>query len=264
MEPEIYDAFFQAEDRHWWFRARRRIITTVMDGLYPRSGDLEIADVGCGTGGMAPLLEQFGRVTGVDEAPQAREYCARRGLDRVLTPEAWQKGEERYDLITSFDVVEHVEDDIGFLRDLGGRLSPGGRMLVTVPAYPFLWSVFDELNHHKRRYTRGTLGASLRGAGLTVERMTHFNTLLFPPIALVRLAERTVGRDDAAPEAHRRSVDRWFRVGAMNGMLETIFASERHWIRDRSIPVGCSILALARPGGAATAGSSPGGKRERA
>lgn len=253
MEPEIYDAFFRAEDRHWWFRARRRILGDVLARLYP-SGGLAIADVGCGTGGMLPLLGRFGRVTAVDDAPRARDYCARRGFGEVLTPEAWGARKERYDLVTSFDVVEHVEDDVAFLRELGSRLRPGGRLLVTVPAYPFLWSVFDELNHHKRRYTRPRLERAIAAARLEVERATHFNTLLFPPVAIVRLAEKALGRDAVDAAAHRRSVDRWFRVGPLNPVLERVFASERHWLRRADLAFGCSILALARP-------ASEGGNR---
>jgi len=245
MEREIYDAFFRAEDRHWWFGGRRRILAAVLDRTFLRR-DLEIADVGCGTGGMAPLLERFGRVTGIDEAPEAREYCARRGLETVLTPGEWERTETRYDLVTAFDVVEHVEDDVGFLRTLAGRLRPEGRLVVTVPAYPFLWSVFDELNHHKRRYTRPVLAARLREAGFRVDRLTHFNTLLFPAVAAVRLGERVTGRGARAPEEHRKNVDRWFKVGPMNRVLRSIFSAERHWLLRGNLPVGCSILAVAR------------------
>lgn len=244
MEPEVYDAFFHAEDRHWWFAARRRILDAVLTRLYPRGG-LDIADVGCGTGGMLLLLGRYGVVTGVDEAPEARDYCARRGFPGILTPEAWNALPDRYDLVTSFDVVEHVEDDVGFLGSLARRLRPDGRVLLTVPAYPFLWSVFDELNHHKRRYTRDRLRLALTGAGLEVERLTHFNALLLPPIAAVRIVERAAGRKPDPAEV-KRSVHRWFKVGPMNGILESLFASERHWVAGRDLPAGCSILAVAR------------------
>ena len=120
MEREVYDAFFRAEDVHWWFRARRRILEVVLESLYPER-DLAIADVGCGTGGMAALLGRFGRVTGIDASPLARDYCARRGLTRVLSLEEWEGGEARYDLLTAFDVIEHVDDDVAFLTRLRTR-----------------------------------------------------------------------------------------------------------------------------------------------
>ena len=244
MEKEIYEHFYRAEERHWWFRARRRVIASVLEDRFPRR-DLAIADLGCGTGGMFGLLSRFGTVTGVDEAPEARDFCARRGFTRVLTPGEWQGGSDRYDLVTSFDVVEHVDDDVAFLASMRDRLKPGGTVLVTVPAHAFLWSTFDEMNHHKRRYSRTGLVTALEAAGLVVRRATYFNTFLFPPIAAVRLAERGLRRDPTDPEAKKRALGRWFRVGPLNPVLEGLFASERHLLRRFDLPTGCSILALA-------------------
>ena len=111
MEPEVYDRFYVAEDSHWWFRARRRLIANVLEQLYP-GGELDIVDMGCGTGGMTQMLTRFGRVTGVDEAVEAREYCARRGVRDVVSLEEWDRTDCVYDLVTAFDVVEHVEDPL--------------------------------------------------------------------------------------------------------------------------------------------------------
>lgn len=244
MELEVYDAFYRAEDAHWWFRARRRIVESVLEETLPRG--LRIADVGCGTGGMARMLSRFGTLTGVDEAPRAREYCARRGLDRVLTPGAWRELGEVYDLITAFDVVEHVDDDAGFLSDLRERLTPEGKLLVTVPAYPFLWSAFDEMNHHRRRYTRSTLRRALERAGFRVERLSHFNTWLLPPVIAGRMLEKRKSAP-TDPAGKQAALERYFRVGPLNRPLESIFASERHWLRRHDLPWGSSILALGAP-----------------
>lgn len=244
MEHEVYDAFFEAEDNHWWFEGRRRILNSILDQVFP-TGGLQIADVGCGTGGMARLLNQYGTVTGVDEAPEAREYCARRGLPVVLTPEEWDQEGKTFDLVTSFDVVEHVEDDVAFLETLKARLSPSGWLLVTVPAYQFMWSVFDEMNHHKRRYTRGRLKQSLAKSGFEVERMSHFNTHLFPGVLIMRMIEKIKPEDPSmTPQQH---LEKWFRVGPLNSFFANVFASERHWLRRGDLPFGSSIVALARP-----------------
>jgi SAM-dependent methyltransferase len=245
MESEVYGHFFRAEDEHWWFRARRRILATVLEAEF-LAGGLTIADVGCGTGGMIALLSRFGEVTGVDEAAEAREYCARRGLQGILTLEEWMRTPGRYDLVTVFDVVEHVEDDVSFLRKLRSRLNPQGRILVTVPAYPFLWSTFDEMNHHKRRYSRGRLRSGLVQAGFAVERCTHFNTLLFPAVALVRLLERRGGGGPTTDAGRKKALDRWFKVGPLNRLWEAVFAAERHWLRRADLLAGTSILALGR------------------
>ena len=246
MEKEVYDQFFRAEEVHWWFRARRRVIRSLLNDLLPPK-KLAIADVGCGTGGMLSLLAGYGEVTGVDEAPEAREYCRRRGFDRILTPTEWQAVPERYDLVTAFDVVEHVADDAGFLRSMAERLAPGGHLVVTVPAYMFLWSTFDEMNHHQRRYNRKTLRAAFAAAGLTLSRLTHFNAFLLPPMVVVRLAEKLLKSDPTDPQAKQEALERWFRVGPLNGALEGVFAAERHWLARADFPAGSSIFAVAQP-----------------
>ncbi len=250
MEREVYDRFFVAEDRHWWFRARRRVLEAVLRELLPGAEagapGRTIADVGCGTGGMVRLLSRFGAVTGVDVAPEAREYCARRGLDRILTPEEWEKGGERYDLVTAFDVTEHVADDAAFLRRLAGHVAPEGRLLVTVPAYPFLWSSFDEMNHHRRRYTKGSLARALDAAGVRIDRITYMNGFLLAPVIGVRLVEKLRGGAEDDAEARRKALARWFHVGPLNRALEEIFAAERHWLVRGSLPAGASVLAWGR------------------
>ena len=243
MEKELYERFFVAEETHWWFRARRRILASVMEGL-PLPEHAEIADFGCGTGGMMQVLSRFGRVTGVDDAPLAREYCARRGLSGVLTPEEWTGAGTDYDVITAFDVVEHVDDDVDLLDRLRQRLNVGGHLVVTVPAYQWLWSEFDEMNHHRRRYTEGRLGTVLGRAGFTVDRSSYFQAYLFPPMALVRLLEKI--RPAGAGADPGEAMDRWFKVGPLNGFFEAVFASERHWLRYGRFPFGSSILALGR------------------
>lgn len=244
MEPDLYDFFYRTEDAHWWFRARRAVVGSILERLYPQGG-LEIADVGCGTGGMAPLLARFGRVTGVDESVQAREYCARRGLPRVLEFHEWERAGGHYDLVTAFDVVEHVEDDVNFLRRIRARLRPGGRLLVTVPAHPFLWGPFDEMNHHRRRYLRRGLNRSLGFAGFEVERSTYYNLLLFPPMAAVRLTEKMF-RPAFDPANPRPMMERWFRIGRWNRALEAVMSAERHWLARRNLVLGSSLLAVGR------------------
>lgn len=244
MEPDLYDFFYRTEEAHWWFRARRAVVGSILERVYPE-GELEIADVGCGTGGMAPLLARFGRVTGVDESVQAREYCARRGLPRVLGLHEWERAGAHYDLVTAFDVLEHVEDDVNFLKRIRARLRPGGRLLLTVPAHPFLWGPFDEMNHHQRRYLRGSLRRSLVFAGFEVERSTYYNMFLFPPMAVVRLTEKLL-RPEPDPSDLRPLLERWFRIGRANGFLEAVMSAERHWLVHRNLPLGSSLLAVGR------------------
>jgi hypothetical protein len=134
-------------------------------------------------------------------------------------------------------VLEHIDDDVASLRRLGALLGDDGRILLTVPAMPFLWSSHDELHHHKRRYTRASLQAATKAAGLRVEHIGYFNALLFPlALAQRMLAKLTGSRQpiDALPSP------------TVNGVLRSIFASERHLVGRVRLPVGLSLFAVIR------------------
>jgi hypothetical protein len=148
-----------------------------------------------------------------------------------------------------FDVIEHVQDDAAFLTSCLTQLKDGGWVVITVPAFMFLWSEHDELNNHYRRYTRKLLLETMSKAGLVPERISYFNTWLFLPIAIARVATRTA-RAVRALCGQRFSknlrTDFERNIAALNGLLCHIFASERFVLRFASFPVGTSLLALAR------------------
>lgn len=240
MDPSLYHAFYEVEDRHWWFQGRRTLIATVlpeaMEGLpAPR----RLLDVGCGTGGMLPVLAPHGTVTGIDSEPLALGYCRQRGFTDVHLQEGYEPAAP-FDVLTLFDVLEHVPDERVFLSRLYGWLRPGGRILVTVPAFQWLWSRHDDLNHHQRRYTRARLRLALESAGFVVRRTSYFNTLLFPLVVCTRALERLrpAGPGDA------REVLGHLKIGALNAPLSALFGAERLWLRRGDFPFGVSALAL--------------------
>jgi SAM-dependent methyltransferase len=140
-----------------------------------------------------------------------------------------------YDLIAMLDVLEHIDEDRAALAALAERLRPGGRILLTVPAHPWMWSAHDEVNHHKRRYTRRTLKSAVEGAGLRVEMLSWFNSLLFPLAAAARLAGRVTGKDDSDDKLPPAPVNRLF---------EAVFGLERYAIGRVPFPPGVSIAAI--------------------
>src|SRR5207249_11529795 len=157
MDPSMYRSFAELhESRHWWFVGRRRILASVLEETLRGRRSLRILDIGCGTGGMVPLLSAFGRVTAIDPAEAAirysREKYGRKAefLQVDFPREAPPAGE--YDLVTLFDVLEHLDDDREALRKAVSLLHREGRMVLTVPAHRFLWSPHDEINRHRRRY----------------------------------------------------------------------------------------------------------------
>jgi SAM-dependent methyltransferase len=143
-----------------------------------------------------------------------------------------------YDLIAVLDVVEHIEDDVAALAAMKQCLAPGGKILIAVPAHQWMWSAHDVVNHHHRRYSKGSLVKAIHAAGLKERKLGYFNSLLFPLAAAARIAGRLTGRDDSddSPPA-----------GPVNALFERIFRVERHLVGRMPMPIGVSILTLAEP-----------------
>jgi len=240
MDREIYDRMRVIETGHWWFTARRKILAGLIGGLGLPVG-AKVLEVGSGTGGNLAMLSQFGAVTGVEPDDESRAYAAEKtGLPVVggLLPDGLPFAPASFDLVCAFDVIEHVDDDAGAVAAMGRLARPGGYLVTAVPAQPWMWSRHDELHHHKRRYHLKPYRALFEAAGLEVRKASYFNTLLFPPIAAVRLAKMATGSkhadDDAMPSA------------AVNGLLAGVFGSELGWLRRASFPFGVSIVLIAR------------------
>jgi SAM-dependent methyltransferase len=246
MEEQYYDEYARLQDRHWWFSGRRRVIAAVLDdGLAPAPAERRILDVGCGTGAMLAELRRYGSAQGVDSEQKAIDVCHERGETAVLRASGTDLpfADASFDLVTLLDVVEHERDEAGMLDEARRVVEPAGAVLVTVPAYEFLWGEHDEVNHHWRRYTRPRLVSALERSGLEVERATYFNTLLFPPIAGVRLAQRLRPR-----KGPPRPDTQLSESGFVNSTLSRVFGSEAGLIgRGARMPFGVSVLALARP-----------------
>jgi SAM-dependent methyltransferase len=248
MDPSMYREFAELhEARHWWFVGRRRILASFLRDHLGGRRDLRILDVGCGTGGMLPLLARHGNVTGIDPAPAAISYARQRydgtaELLQVDFPRQLPPG-GGFDLVTLFDVLEHLDDDAAALAAVSALLRPGGMTLVTVPALRSLWSPHDVINQHRRRYSRGELKERLEESGFRLQRLTYYNSLLFPAVYGARLLRRRL-----AKKGDRRSD---FRIASdwLNNRLAALFGAERHLLKHCNLPLGVSLLALARKPG---------------
>lgn len=230
-----------SDDRHWWYRGRRRVLRALLSRLTVPDG-AELLDAGCGSGRTLDELEAFGHVTGVDVSHQAVATARARGHRNVLVAPLEQLpfATARFDLITCLDVLEHTPDDRRTLSELRRVTRPGGRLIVTVPAYPSLWSAHDEANRHYRRYRRRSLLDAALAAGWTVESSTHFNSLLLAPAAIIRRAGRR------RPPGSERS-DLALTAPWADGALELPFRFEAALLRRGGrLPAGLSLIAVLR------------------
>lgn len=195
---------------------------------------------------MLSHLASFGKAEGVDIDAEAIGYCLERGLKDVRLGEAAKLpfADGSFDLVTCLDVVEHLDDDTAALREMRRVLRPGGHLLVTVPAHPFLWGDQDEVNLHKRRYVADQLRERLIASGYTVVRLSYMNAVLFPPIAAVRMLRRLERR--LRPRLPVQSDFRYPAPGPVNFALGHVFGAEGPILRRMDIPFGVSLFALAQ------------------
>lgn len=242
MDDELFQQMAAIERVHWWFVARRKIIAKLIKELRlpPRA---EILDVGCGTGGNLPMLADFGDVTAIESNPIAISFAKKFDCARILQgklPNDIPLEGRQFDLVLVADVLEHLRDDLDALATLNSLLKSTGWLLVTVPAFPFLWSHHDIQHGHYRRYKKDGVRALAVSAGFKPQVLTYFNTLLFPVVAALRMAQHVLGLNDLnelkVPSQH------------LNKLLCTILSSERHIIGKLPLPFGVSLLLLCRKG----------------
>ena len=267
MERAEYEVMAAVEAQHWWYGGMRAIAATLLDPLYRYRRNLRVLDAGCGTGGNAVFLGRYGKVVGIDIAPEAMTYGAEH-LPAALARASVLNlpfADASFDLVTSFDVLYHraVPDEMVALREVRRVLAPLGRLLIRLPAYEFLRSKHDRAVHTRRRYTAREVRELLGAAGFFVERCSYVNTLLFP----LPLAQRLVER--AAPAAERADSDLALPPAPLNAALRWPMAIEAAWLATGgAFPFGLSIVALAhankyehvtpkgRPGAAARASTN--------
>ena len=237
MDSQYAAAYPELYRRHWWWRVREEILLTRISALFqsPR-GSARILDVGCGAGLFFDALERFGHVEGIESDRTAVEHAGRwranifsGELDGSFTPP------EPYDAILMLDILEHLTDPLQLLQRAKTLLKPAGRVVITVPAFNWLWTRHDEINHHVRRYTAAEMHATIAAAGLEVTDSTYLFPSLVIPKILVRLKERWQAEPPRVPAIPREP---------LNSAIQAWFRAE--YAVARWLPFGTSLMVVAK------------------
>jgi SAM-dependent methyltransferase len=241
-DARLFERIAEVEAASFWFRARNRLIVSMVRHHAPQATSL--LEVGCGTGFvLSGLREAFPRVrlVGVERLAEGLEVAQRRltDVDLRLLDATELPYEDEFDVVGAFDVLEHIEDDSAALRSMARATRQGGIVILLVPQHPHLWSRTDEIAHHVRRYTRRGLLAKIGEAGLEPVTASSFVSTLLPALIASRAARRMLRRP-ADPVAE-------LRPGRLNAVFERLLDGERRLIeRGVSLPAGGSLLVVAR------------------
>ena len=238
MDAQVFQRMAELDDRHWWFVARRRILRALIKRKVRPPKGARILEIGCGTGHNLAMLGEFGKVDASELDDGARALAKARlgrNVASAALPDLSMFKAKSFDLIALLDVLEHVDNDATALAAIRTRLKVGGKLLVTVPANRWMWSAHDAAHHHHRRYTKQELRQAGEKAGFRIDLLSHFNTILFPPIAAARLAGKLLGRESA---------DDSIPPGPLNGLLRTVFGLEAPLVGRVPMPFGVSLVAV--------------------
>ncbi len=239
MDEFVYDVF--NEEKWWWSVGRRALISKLWRKYRKDSGEPLILDIGCGAGTTLKELNRAGRGYGMDVSTTALEYCLQRGIDSVCMGDASQlpHRSEQFDLVLSVDVLEHVEDDVGAMREMYRVAKPGGVIIFTLPAFRFLWSRRDDQCHHVRRYRLSEVKEKAREAGLQILRATYVNLPLLVPLFLMVKVGHLLRRSPST------KMDYVLVPSLINKALGMVVRAEARWLAVLDLPLGTSIACVA-------------------
>lgn len=243
MQSAEIERLAHFEDWYWWHRARQTIVTRLID-RYVQGPRGRVLDVGCGAGATSVVAARGGRLLGVDLGAEATAAAHARGIEVAqMDATALATRDAAFDLVVALDVLEHLDDDATAAREILRTLRPGGCLVVTVPAYQWLWSSHDVALGHRRRYTKPRLRRVLASAGFEVELCSYVMTAVLPPAAGVRLLERLPGR---RPPAERSESGYIPLPGWLNSTLSWLVGLDGHLAGRVPLPGGLTVTAVAR------------------
>jgi ubiquinone/menaquinone biosynthesis C-methylase UbiE len=238
MEPNEIDKMNRLEEAHWWFQGKKYVIKSVMSRINIPDG--RFLDIGCGTGMFLKELGKDRTSYGVDVSDHALSYCAKKVNSFLI--KAFGANLPFKDGVFTFvsllDMIEHVENDFELLKEVYRVCRPQSIVVITVPAFNFLWGTHDVSHHHKRRYKRNQLRDICLSAGFLLERLTYTNFFIFFPVLLRRISS---SKSSDVGESDLRRVP-----AIVNGLLKCIYRFEAFYLKRGRFPFGVSLLAVLR------------------
>ncbi len=238
------------EDKHWWFASRTRALVTLLNKyINPHGAKRQVLDVGSGAGNMIHHLSHYGDVIGIENNPKPIAIAQKRGYDvRQGHAENMPFDDASFELVAALDIVEHCPDDQVILSECHRVLKKSGYIIVTVPAFQWLWSYNDVINKHYRRYTTAQLSDVLHKTGFEVRHITYNNFFIFPLAAAMILARR----DDSAPDLATPDDEDAYQVEmepthpVVNAVLTLVGQVEATVLRFIPLPIGTAIICIAQ------------------
>lgn len=237
MRQDLYTQMYHQEEYYWWHKAKRALVKQFL----PPNPHLRILDIGCGTGKLMQELSHFGSVWGIDSNAQAIAFCRSRGLKHVYQQRLPQiKLKHKFDVITCLDVLEHIADDVAALKNINQLLKPDGRLIFTVPAYPWLFSYWDRILGHHRRYNPSRLKQILSAARLKSKKITYVYIFLVPLVIPFRFLRQIVFARKV-PQSDFINLPNW-----AHQFLFKLARVEQKLLGLINLPFGLSLLCIAR------------------
>lgn len=242
MEARLFQEHFDLENEHWWFKAKRKIVISLLKQSLSTKKNPKLFDAGCGAGLMLSELKKIGPTKAMDYSSEAISFSLKRFEGEIKQgefPHNIPFERNQFDGIVCLDVIEHIDDDLQSVRKLSELLVPGGVMVLTVPALMSLWSKWDDVNHHKRRYLKSELEALFHQSNLSIQKISYYNSLLFLPVFLIRKINNLLQRESEKSDTELPSP-------FVNSVLERIFSLEEKLLRYINFPIGVSLIAVVK------------------
>lgn len=240
MRKDLFEDLYTLEEQHWWHISKRKIVVSCIQDYFKKRS-AKILDIGCGTGKNMEELQRFGDVYGLDSSTEALSFCRKRGLKNIKlgSAEDMPFKPNSFDLITLLDVLEHTDDN-QTLQEVYRILQKDGLLIITIPAFKWLWSEWDKVLHHKKRYNKNDIINVLNKNHFTVIYATYLYSFLVLPTLIIRRVKQKFFRKKEYTSDFQLSNP------LLNWIMSYISKIEFKLAQKITIPIGTTILVVAK------------------